>query len=98
MEPYIPVTLFGMSFADIGGIIIFWWACAKYGAFVGSLFKPFGSYLIIALSLICFWGALAIHSLKISLSANEIAVLAISSAISTIPLLPKIVKSYIKKQ
>lgn len=98
MEPYIPVTLFGMSFADIGGLIIFWWACAKYGAFVGSHFKPIGTYLIMAISNICLWSAWVIYHLEISLSVNEIFTIAVSSAFSIVPLLPKIIKSYIKKQ
>ncbi|MEE1265396.1 MAG: hypothetical protein UHH87_03825 [Akkermansia sp.] len=98
MEPHTHITLFDVSFADIGGLIIFWWACAKYGAFVGSHFKPIGSYLIMAISNICFWAALVIHHLEISLSVNEIVTIAVSSVLSIVPLLPKIVNSYIKKQ
>lgn len=92
------ITLFGIPYADIGGLFICWWACAKYGVFVGSHFKPIGSYLIMAISNICFWAALVIYHLEISLSVNEIVTIAVSSALSIVPLLPKIIKSYIKKQ
>lgn len=88
------ITLLGIPYADIGGMFFFWWACAKYGAFVGSHFKPIGTYLIMAISNLCFWAALVIHHLEISLSVNEIVTIAVSSAFSIVPLLPKIVKSY----
>lgn len=88
------ITLFGIPYADIGGLFIFWWACIKYGTFISSHFKGLGAYMIMAISLICFWGAYAIHSFNISFSIQDIVIFLLSFAISLLSIIPIIVKSY----